>query len=284
MSEEPLQIDPPFDSLAAPRRRDWSAAVHIAVGLLLVAAAILKGYQAGTSLPGIPLRLRLMDLALIEFELLLGGMLLLNRWRRAAWALTIVTFTVFAGVSLNKALAGAPSCGCFGAVTVNPKLMVALDTLVVILLVFAGPRPIRTAARPRLRRVGAVAILALMCAAVGGVAFAAVPKRGLEADNANFDFGALYPYQAKVCAHTFTVRNTSDRPIRILASPSSCSCTVSQAPTAPIPPGQSAEVRLRADWSKIVGNPYAQVTLETDSRWTPKVPLVIHAQIRPHDE
>jgi hypothetical protein len=273
----PLQSEP-VGSGERTLHPAW-AALHVTVGTLLVAAAVLKAYQAGTSLPGIPLRLRLLDLALIEFEFVVGGMLLLNVWRVGAWALTVAAFTIFAGVSVKRAMAGASSCGCFGPARVDPKLMAGVDMLVVLLLMLSGPRPASRRPRGAFVRAGGAVLLALMVLAAGAVAFAAVPKRGLVAENGAFDFGIVNPAQANRAEHTFTVRNTSQRPIRITGSRSSCRCTVAEMATTPIAPGEATKVHVRADWSKVVGSASAQVTLETDNRWTPEVPLVINGQV-----
>src|SRR5688572_25178970 len=91
-----------------PSRRHWLAtAVATAAGLLLVVAAILKAYQAVMPGPAIALHLRLRDLALIEFELALGAMLMLNLWPRAAWGLALAAYAVFAGMSVQKIMMGA---------------------------------------------------------------------------------------------------------------------------------------------------------------------------------
>src|SRR5438067_1771842 len=95
--------------------------IHITVGLLLIAAAVLKAYQAVAGPIAFSLTAALFDFALIEFELILGGMLVLNVRPVAAWALAIGAFTIFAGVSLKKAMAGASACGCFGPAAVDPR-------------------------------------------------------------------------------------------------------------------------------------------------------------------
>ena len=83
------------------------------------------------------------------------------------------------------------------------------------------------------------------------------------------------------CEHTFAVRNTSQRALRITGFHSSCGCTIAELPAPAIPPGGWAEVRVRADWSGVVGQPYARVTLYTDNFWTRRVLLTIHAEIPP---
>jgi len=159
--------------------------------------------------------------------------------------------------------------------------MAGLDLLIVLLLVLVGPRPPRTGRRGGIARTGAVTIVVLALIAVGAAAFAAAPKRGLvAAEKGIYDFGVVPARQAKRCEHIFLVRNTAKEAVRITGFKSSCGCTVAELPASSIPPGGSAEVRVRADWSGVAGSVYARVTLETDNRWTSRVPLMINGEIR----
>jgi Protein of unknown function (DUF1573)/Methylamine utilisation protein MauE len=281
-------------------RRPFAAGVHLVAGSLLMFAAVLKAYSAATALPGIALHLRLFDLALIEFELAVGGILLLGRplaRRRpkvaySAWGLATLAFTVFAGVSLRKALAGAKSCGCFGPAAVDPRLMTAIDIILVVLLLLAGPRTAAASSapssprRPLAERAGVfamVAIVALMLLSAAGVGFAAWPKRGLVAveNGGRYDFGIIPAADAARCQHTFLLRNTSARPLNITGSSSSCRCTVADVPTyRSIAPGGSVSITVRADWSDGAGPTTSTFTLQTDSFWTPKVPLTLGGDVR----
>lgn len=58
------------------------------------------------------------------------------------WLASVVLFIVFASVSFYKVAIGADSCGCFGAVAVNPWYTFAFDVSVVITLL--GCRPSKT--------------------------------------------------------------------------------------------------------------------------------------------
>ena len=119
--------------------------VRLALGLLLLAAAALKGQQlaaepvGGTGL----LDSRLVLVAAVECELLFGLWLLSGLLPRATWMAACGCFGLFACVSLYKGLSGAASCGCFGRVAVNPWYTFALDTAAVLaLLRFPPPRPL----------------------------------------------------------------------------------------------------------------------------------------------
>ena len=58
---------------------------------------------------------------------------------RATWLITLGCFALFTLVSLNKALSGAASCGCFGTVQVNPWYTTVLDAAAVIALLRYHP-------------------------------------------------------------------------------------------------------------------------------------------------
>jgi len=110
--------------------------VRVILGMILLTAAGLKGYQLATEpVPdtGI-LDSRWFLIAVVEFELLFGLWLLANlrpRWTRRA---AVLCFGLFAAVSLYKALSGTASCGCFGRVAVNPWYTFTLDTVAVLAL------------------------------------------------------------------------------------------------------------------------------------------------------
>jgi hypothetical protein len=249
---------------------------------VLLAAALLKAYDAAAGPAQVrPLFSRLLELGLIESELIVGGMLLLNVLPLAARYLALAMFTFFAVVSLRKLIQGSSTCGCFGPIDVNPKLTAAVDLLLVLLLALVTP-PRRTMASASVRRrVGLVTLVILMVLSAGAVGFAAMPKRGLVVDgSAVHDFGVIAPQRA-VCQHAFVIRNTAERSIRITGFGSSCGCTVAELPESPIEPGGSAQVLVRADWSGVVGKPYARVTLLTDSFWTRRLLLTVDAEIPP---
>jgi hypothetical protein len=133
-----LAIDETAD--CRPARQRAINALYIVVAAMLIVSALLKTYEAALNEPGVAVQRKLMELALIEFELLLGGMLLLNVRPAWGWGIAIATFTIFAGVSVRTSLAGASSCGCWGGAHVDPRLMAAVDVVIVALLVAAGPR------------------------------------------------------------------------------------------------------------------------------------------------
>jgi len=251
--------------------------VHLLAGGLLIVAAVFKAYQAVLPGPAVALHLRLLELAQIELELALGAMLVLGAWPVVGWGLAAATYALFAAVSLRKAIAGAKGCGCFGPAAVDPKLMTAIDLAIVVALLIVGPQAVR-AMRNRRARIVVIGFMILIAA---GVAFNAIPKRGLVvASGADFDFGILTPDRATSCEHVFALRNTAPTPLRITRVKSSCGCTSVDAPATAIEPGAVATVRVRADWSAVVGRTASTVTLQTNSHWTPQIALTVSGEVR----
>lgn len=118
--------------------------VRLALAVVLLAAAALKGYQLatepafGTSL----LESRWVLIILVECELLFGLWLVGNFHPRETRWLAVTCFTAFAVVSCYRGLVGAASCGCFGRLHVNPWITLSLDVAAVLSLVHFVP-PLR---------------------------------------------------------------------------------------------------------------------------------------------
>ena len=113
------------------------------LGILLLTAAILKGWQLLTE----PLAnkdiwsYRPLLIFTVEFELALALWLLSGLFKKAAWLATLAVFSVFSLITLYKGLSGADSCGCFGAVKVNPWItLFAIDLPAVIALLIFKPQ------------------------------------------------------------------------------------------------------------------------------------------------
>ena len=104
------------------RAQSITACVLKALGTLLIVAAALKGHQLLTE----PLAnqdvwsYRPVLILLVECELALGLWLVSGLLPRLAWLTALACFSFFCVVTLYKALTGAASCGCFGAVRVPP--------------------------------------------------------------------------------------------------------------------------------------------------------------------
>jgi hypothetical protein len=61
---------------------------------------------------------------------------------KLTWFGTVGCFSIFTLVSFYKAVSGEGSCGCFGAVEVNPWFTSVFDLSIVCVLFFVRPKPI----------------------------------------------------------------------------------------------------------------------------------------------
>ena len=116
--------------------------ISFAVALVLLVAAVLKGYQLATEPmlgPGL-LDSRWLLIGVVEFELFFGLWLLAGIWPRLTWVAALGCFTLFTCVSLYKALSGYATCGCFGRVPVNPWYTSTLDLAIVLSLLRWRPK------------------------------------------------------------------------------------------------------------------------------------------------
>ncbi len=82
-------------------------------------------------------------------ELAFGLWLLVGLYPRLSWAALVGCFTLFLGVSLDRAVDGESSCGCFGRFQVNPWYTFAFDAAALVALACAQPF-----GQPSLDRVG----------------------------------------------------------------------------------------------------------------------------------
>ena len=107
---------------------------RVAAALLLLAGG-LKVHQALAASGRVPWT----ALALTAFELLFGLWLLVGfypRWSRLA---AVGCFALYFNVACFRMVQSLPSCGCFGAIPVQTRAMVAIDALMVLTLLAGSP-------------------------------------------------------------------------------------------------------------------------------------------------
>ena len=122
--------------------RGGYVAIRVILAAVLISAAVLKGYQLATG-PVLGTGLfssRILLIAVVEFEWLLGVWLITDLFPKWAWRVALGCFGLFASVSLYKGLSGDASCGCFGQVDVSPWWTLALDLAAVVALLLWSPR------------------------------------------------------------------------------------------------------------------------------------------------
>jgi uncharacterized membrane protein YphA (DoxX/SURF4 family) len=106
------------------------------VATVLLVAAGLKAHQLST----VPMlgdgifHSRWLNVLVVEFELFFGLWLVFGFLPKLTRLAAMGCFLAFAIVSFYEALSGETSCGCFGAVVVNPWFTMTFDCSIVILL------------------------------------------------------------------------------------------------------------------------------------------------------
>ncbi len=158
--------------------------VRIALGLLLLTAAALKGHQLATE-PIVETSLltsRWVLIGVVEFELFFGLWLLAGLYPRWTWRAALLCFGGFACISLHKAVSGEASCGCFGRASVSPWYALILDLAAVGAMFSWRPPEPRWKARAYSRfaavRVGGVAAMFLVTGIPVGLAMGAARPFG----------------------------------------------------------------------------------------------------------
>ncbi|MEX2121711.1 MAG: MauE/DoxX family redox-associated membrane protein [Pirellulales bacterium] len=160
--------------------------VRVVLGVILLAAAGLKGYHLPTvaSAEAHVVSFRWLAIGgLAGFECILGIWLLSGLRPRAAWGVSLATFGGFGAYSLIVALRGLPSCGCFGGVSVSPWATLVLD-LTALAALFFVPIPVPQGTTPAESKPGqldAVASTVAGAPAVGVVPFFACVLMGFSA-------------------------------------------------------------------------------------------------------
>jgi len=146
MSATPVSKQLLSPALSHLPRLQWSRRVSFRfvgalLGLLLLAAAYQKFRDLTWEPFGkalfIPPGLRII---FIEVEAILGAWLLTGVARRTLWSVSVLYFTILAGVSVYLASHGEPTCGCFGRVAFNPWLAFAIDLAAIGALAVTAPR------------------------------------------------------------------------------------------------------------------------------------------------
>ncbi len=152
------------------------AVVSRLLGLILLSAGLLKAYDL-VALGSFAVLSWNDDLPILAAlgEILFGSWMIVGLWPRVSWWLAVGCFLVFLGVSLDRGLAGASSCGCFGTLSIPPWYMVAVDSVAVISLWCAQPS-LAARATPKWR----LAAWPLLVAASAGAVFLAVPAAHLD--------------------------------------------------------------------------------------------------------
>jgi hypothetical protein len=144
------------------------------LGLLLLTAAILKGYELATGPVAEKdlLTSRWFLILAVEFELVLGLSLISGLWKRTTWWVALACFVGFACISSYKVLLGEANCGCFGRILIDPRLALAIDLFAIAGLVCCAPKAAALSTAQPIRKVCTVGALAVVLG--GTLAYAAI--------------------------------------------------------------------------------------------------------------
>jgi hypothetical protein len=158
--------------------------VPFSLGLLLLTAAALKGYELfAAPLPEASVwSSRAFRIVAVEAEGFLSLWLLSGRWRRGARWTALFAFGVFFAVSLSKAQGGEASCGCFGRVSISPRWSAGLDLAAIIALWLWQPaESAGWTGEARWPRGAAVVLLMWLIGGAGGMLLAVNWPAGIDA-------------------------------------------------------------------------------------------------------
>jgi hypothetical protein len=242
----------------APRLPNLLVARLVAVILLIAAGLKIYGLRvepiAGSGIFSAPE----FQVALVEFEIVLGIWLWSGVRPILSWLVALVTFTAFAAASSYLAWIGQSSCGCFGNLQVNPVFALALDCAILTGLAFGRPdlKPLWNNPRRVLLEgtgsgmavvVGMAAIFGLLLGAAQ-MAFGSLPEalayfRGerVTVQPRLVDVGA--GHLGEVRPVVVTIANWTDKPVRIIGASQDCSCRVDGLPLS-IPAKESRSLSL----------------------------------------
>ena len=232
------------------------------LGLLLLTAAALKlhGLAIDPAGRGGLFSAPEWQVGVVEIEIFLALWLLSGQRPIGSWLTALLAFGTFAGASFYQGWIGHASCGCFGAVEVNPWLTFSLDVAVLLALMIARPdlQPLRENPRASLASallplgggiVGTLVILAAFAAtahlAFGSTQAALAFLRGetLSVMPRLLDMGEGLAGETR--EGSVEVRNWSDKPVRLYGGTSDCSCVATEDLPLTIPPHEARTVHVK---------------------------------------
>ena len=145
--------------ISSERRWVSVASRYFLAGLLLV-AAILKYLNLFNSPSRFSIGLKVGVIALAVVEITVAFFILANgQWRGSLGLVILALFAFFLGASGSAAFSGQQSCGCFGSIRVDSRLIASLDAVVVAIL-----------SALKINQIGKHRPLALICLFFGMVA------------------------------------------------------------------------------------------------------------------
>ena len=224
-----------------------------------------------------------LQVAAVQFELLLAVWLVFGRRQPAAWLTAVVTFLAFAGLNLRAGLLGQASCGCFGSIELRPWSALGVDVAVLVILLVGRPHGIRSAVPVSALFLGGYGLAVLAWTVVawsvsGSTAAAMASLRGqpLAATSRAVDFGAAAAGTEAV--GRVTLRNLTGQPIRVIGGTSDCSCTAIHDLPLLVPANDTQSLAVYFRLPNELGAVSRLIWLYTDDPAAPLVELILTAR------
>ena len=212
--------------------------------------------------------------AIVEWEVILAASLALGVRPALVRYLAQTTFLSFAAASGYAYLVGSASCGCFGAVQVNPLYVCLFDVGVVAAFAVCRPGP---APNPRLHRasflrpvIGGTALALVILGAMSlvyqdpAIAIARLRGKTVAVTPLVLDLGRQ-PGGTEVYG-SVKVSNFSNVPVRIAGGTSDCSCILTEKLPWTLQPGEEVELPVRVKLPKAAGAFHREAYLWTDTQ------------------
>jgi hypothetical protein len=259
MSAQTSVTDPslttPVAAAASSSARRGFTIVRIVLGLLLLTAAGLKLY--GMNVTAVPrvgwFATPRVQVAVVEWELVLGLWLLSGTYQAGAWLAAVGTFLAFAGVSGYFGWIGVASCGCFGVIRASPWAAFGVDLAALAVLGVARPDfradSLRLPSGSGIVPVGAAAVLVALTGVgswlYGSPQAALARLRGdtLTVSSDYVDFGSGSAGQ--LLEATVEVQNWTERAVRLTGGTSDCSCVTTADLPLTILAGEARPATIR---------------------------------------
>jgi uncharacterized membrane protein YphA (DoxX/SURF4 family) len=227
--------------------------VRLLLGVLLLTAGVLKGYElaSGPVPETSPLTSRWLLIAVVEWELLFGAWLLAGFYPHTTRWVALTWFTLLLGVGASQAHSGARSCACFGPVQVAPWLVALLDLAALAALWMVRPSdpsphpPFSLRSHPT--TLAAFFLVVSLVAVPAAWAMWNVQPRGqlLEFNPSKLDLGTIR--QGEYGELNFWLSNPGHSPVEITALESSCPCLQIELEKGTILPGEQVRALARFD-------------------------------------
>lgn len=200
--------------------------IALGLGLTLLFASLMK-YLAITKAAISPELISTdwwLSLGSLAFESILGLWLLSGLFPNTARWLATGCFWCFAVVSFFRGIRGDESCGCLGALKIDPWIMFGFDAVAAVILFATKPEYVAVTTSRLWRFVTLAGIFALG-AGIGLHAYESVTSlsRGLLISERTFEFGKVS--QSEHLTHVFTIENHCRFAVEIAQSSSTCACT-----------------------------------------------------------